>query len=187
MTARQIFYFILHFFRFDRFVDLVLSLRTKVRLIGYRKYGVQLNFVPQGDFNIMLAGDLAKFEIHHTSHLKSNTFIECSGGVKIGKYFHVGRGLTIFSTKHNFRSANQIPYDEVDAAAPVEIGDYVWIGANVSIVPGVKIGEGAIVGMGSVVTKNVPAGAVVAGNPASRIGQRDMEIYYKLKNEGRVV
>ncbi len=63
---------------------------------------------------------------------------------------------------------------------PVVIEDCVWAGANVSIVPGVTIGEGAILAMGVVVTRDVPAGAVVAGNPAGIVGQRDMEIYQRL-------
>ena len=49
---------------------------------------------------------------------------------------------------------------------PVEIGDDVWIGANCCILRGVKIGVGAVVGAGSIVTKDVPAWCVVAGNPA---------------------
>ncbi len=53
-----------------------------------------------------------------------------------------------------------------NAAAPVEIGKQVWIGANAVILPGVKIGDGAIVGAGSVVIQDVPAGAMVAGKPA---------------------
>ena len=53
-----------------------------------------------------------------------------------------------------------------NAAAPVEIGKQVWIGASAVILPGVKIGDGAIVGAGSVVVQDVPAGAMVAGKPA---------------------
>ena len=49
---------------------------------------------------------------------------------------------------------------------PIVIEDKVWIGINSTILPGIKIGYGAIVGAGSVVTKNVPALAIVAGNPA---------------------
>ena len=49
---------------------------------------------------------------------------------------------------------------------PIVIEDKVWIGINSTILPGVKIGYGAIIGAGSVVTKDVPAMAVVAGNPA---------------------
>lgn len=185
MTIKQIIYFILHSIKFDKVIDSLLELRTQVRLMGYRKQGVTVKFVPQGDYDLMISGDIRKFKIHSTSHLKSGTFIECSGGVVIGKYFHVGKGLTIFSTKHNYKSTRFIPYDENDIAASVVIDDYVWIGANVSIVPGVRIGEGAIVGMGSVVTKNIPSGAIAAGNPAIIIGQRDMNEYFRLKIEGK--
>jgi len=62
---------------------------------------------------------------------------------------------------------------ENDVVAPVSIGDFVWIGVNVTVLPGVTIGEGAIVAAGAVVTRDVPALAVVAGVPARVIGQRD--------------
>jgi acetyltransferase-like isoleucine patch superfamily enzyme len=57
----------------------------------------------------------------------------------------------------------------------VEIGDHVMIGANTTILPGVRIGDRAVVGAGSVVTKDVPAGAFVAGNPARFIRWREGE------------
>jgi acetyltransferase-like isoleucine patch superfamily enzyme len=181
----KIFHNVLLFLQFDRIVDFILKTRTQVRLLRYKKAGMEINFIPQGGHELMIAGDITKFEIHSTSHLKSDTFIECSGGVKIGKYFHVGRGLTIYSTNHNYTSDQSIPYDSTEVVRPVEIGDCVWIGANVSIVPGVQIGEGAIVGMGAVVTRNVPSGAIVGGNPATIIGHRDMVVYQRLKSEGR--
>ena len=53
--------------------------------------------------------------------------------------------------------------------APVVLGDDVWLGANVTILPGVTIGDGAVVGASSTVTKDVPAGAVVVGTPAKQI------------------
>lgn len=175
---------LMRLFYFDRFIDTILQLRTEARLLRYkRKLGIDINFIPQGGYELVLAGDLSKFKIHATSHLKSDTFIECSGGVEIGKYFHVGRGLTIFSSNHNYRSAKSIPYDEVDILKPVVIEDCVWIGSNVSIVPGVRIGEGSVVGMGAVVTKDVPPGSIVGGNPAKIIGNRDMATYLRLKAE----
>ena len=64
----------------------------------------KINYVAQGEGGLVLSGDVAKFRIAETSHLKSGTFIECSGGVVIGDYFHTGRGLTIFSTNHNYKS-----------------------------------------------------------------------------------
>ena len=164
---------------------IVNTLNERAQVATYKKQGVMVKFVSQGPGGLTLTGDLTKFYIHPTSHLKSAAFIECSGGVRIGRYFHTGRGLTIFSTNHNYKSDQSIPYDSTEVVKPVEIGDCVWIGANVSIVPGVKIGEGAIVGMGAVVTRNVPIGAIVGGNPAKVIGYRDMEVYWRLKHEGK--
>ncbi len=50
--------------------------------------------------------------------------------------------------------------------APIRIGKKVWIGANATVVPGVSIGDGAVIAAGAVVTKDVPARTVVAGVPA---------------------
>ena len=180
---RQYIYQFLYYLQFDRVVDFVLNARTQVRLLRYKKQGVEIKFIPQGGHELMIAGDVSKFKIHHTSHLKSDTFIECSGGVKIGRYFHVGRGLTIFSSNHNYKNSKKIPYDEVSILQPVEIGDFVWCGANVTILPGIEIGEGAIVGAAAVVTKDVPPFAIVGGNPAIIIGQRDRAQFEKHKIE----
>ena len=147
--------------------------------------GQKIRFVRQGHGGLTLAGDLSGFSIAVTSHLKSNTFIECTGGVIIGEYFHTGRGLTIFSTNHHYQSIDSIPYDKTTIKAPVIIGDFVWCGANVTIVPGVTIGEGAVIGAGSVVTRDVPRCAVVGGNPAQVIKYRDIQTFERLKSEGK--
>lgn len=120
-----------------------------------------------------------------TSHFKSDSFIECRGGVKIGRYFHSGRGLTIFSSNHIYNNENYIPYDVIDEKKPVVIEDFVWCGANVTIMPGVTIGEGSIIGGGAVVAKDVPKYAVVVGNPAKVVKYRDVESFEKLKKEGK--
>ncbi len=161
------------------------SVITGVKLQRYRRHGIDLNFVPQGGFDFEIMGDLSQFSISPSSHLKSGTYIETSGGVHIGSYFHPGRGLTIFSTNHNYESTESIPYDSVVLRRPVVIGDFVWCGSNVTIVPGVTIGEGAVIGAGSVVTRDVPPMAVVGGNPARVIKYRDAAIFSELKAAGK--
>lgn len=150
-----------------------------------KQKNINVNFYEQGQGGLRITGDLSKFSIDATSHLKSNTFIECSGGVTIGRYFHTGRGLTIFSTNHNYQSEHAIPYDSTDLPRPVIIDDFVWCGSNVTIVPGVKVGEGAVLGSGAVITKDVPPHAVVGGNPAIVIKYRNVELFNKLKNESK--
>jgi maltose O-acetyltransferase len=134
---------------------------------------------------IKILGPLENIEIGEGTAINANAHMNTEGGVKIGRYVHIGINLVIYSSNHNFRSTVGIPYDDSVINKPVSIGDFVWMGANVSIVPGVTIGEGAIVGMGAVVTKDVPECAIVGGNPAAVIGYRDREIFNKLKTEGR--
>jgi acetyltransferase-like isoleucine patch superfamily enzyme len=143
----------------------------------------QLNFIPQGGFDFEILGPLNKFRIAPTSHIKSGTYIECSGGVEIGSYCHVGRGLTIFSSNHNWRTTACLPYDDVSILKPVLIGNGVWIGANVTILPGVSIGDAAIIAAGAVVADDVELGTVVGGNPAKVIAMRDIELTKQLLNE----
>lgn len=146
--------------------------------------GLSLNFVRQGAGSVEIYGDLSRFKIGATSHLKTGTFIECSGGVSIGEYFHTGRGLTIFSTKHIWKGADYVPYGKLSEDGPVMIGNAVWFGANVTILPGTIIGDGVIVGAGSVVRGTVPTGSIVIGNPAVVVGSRDMAEFERLYRSG---
>lgn len=167
--------------RIDRLAERCEALLARVRVARLNQAGIPLRFVPQGGYRFEISGPLSKFSIDATSHIKSDTFIECSGGVTIGRYLHTGRGLTIFSTNHNYQRPTAIPYDSTDIARPVAIGDFVWLGANVTIMPGVTIGEGAVVGGGSVVTGDVPKYAVVGGNPARVLKYRDADVFEELK------
>ena len=67
---------------------------------------------------------------------------------------------------------------------PVHVGKNCWLGAGVIVMPGVSIGDGSVIGAGSVVTKDIPAGVVAYGNPcrvARQISERDREYYFKDK------
>ena len=97
-----------------------------------------------------------------------NVFINacCSfqdqGGIEIGDNCLIGHNTTIATLNHDFnpeKRANLTP-------SPVKIGKNVWIGSDCTILPGVEIGDGAIIGAGSVVTKSIPSNSVAVGNPA---------------------
>lgn len=107
------------------------------------------------------------------------------GRVVFGNNFHSGERCRIITSNHNFDSGRAIPYDDTNIAKEIVIGDNVWFGDSVLVVGNVTIGEGAIVGAGSVVCKDVPVGAIVGGNPARVLKYRDMEHYNQLKAEGR--
>ena len=68
----------------------------------------------------------------------------------------------------------------LEIAVPITVGDDVWIGANVSVLPGVTIGSNTIIGAGSVVNKDIPGGVVAAGNPCRvirKITEADKQKY----------
>lgn len=111
--------------------------------------------------------------------------LHCEGGLSIGFNTKLGEGCFIMTTNHNYKSTTRIPYDHIGLMQSVEIGQNCWIGAHSIICPGVKIEDGAIVAMGSVVTKSVPKYAIVGGNPAKIIKYRDLESYEKLLEEGK--
>lgn len=89
------------------------------------------------------------------------------GKCTIGKYVMMGPGCTIYARNHNFSDISKPMMEQGYAEEKeVTIGDDVWIGGNVTILPGVKIGSHSIIGACSVVTRDVPEYAIVAGNPA---------------------
>jgi len=127
---------LLYLLKFDKFIELIQLLHLRIKIYRYEQISNQkINFVSQGSYNLSILGNQTKFTIDITSHLKSDTTIECSGGIRIGRYFHCGKGLTIFSSNHDYNSHESIPYGKKSISKPVIIEDFVWVGANVTIVP----------------------------------------------------
>ena len=71
-------------------------------------------------------------------------WIQGPGAVTIGDNFHCGRNCMILTSNHNYKG-DALPYDKTDVVADTTIGDNVWLGHNVIILPGVSIGEGVVV------------------------------------------
>jgi acetyltransferase-like isoleucine patch superfamily enzyme len=93
-------------------------------------------------------------------------------GIHIGCDTRIGPSTSIFAFNHSFDDLTTPVRLQKVKSKGVTIGRDVWIGANVSIVDGVTIGSHAVVGIASVVTKDIPEYEIWAGNPAKKIGKR---------------
>lgn len=98
------------------------------------------------------------------------------GTVSIGKDVMMGPEVIILSSNHDFSDISKpMRLQGKSQERPVVIGNDIWIGTRAIIFPGVKIGDGAIIGAGSIVTHNVDSYAIVAGNPAKVIRYRNKQ------------
>jgi maltose O-acetyltransferase len=131
-------------------------------------------------------GNPEKMKISSHVYIGPEAYISARGGVEIGEGVIIGPRLSILTSNHRYDEATMLPYDGDVYLKPVKIEKNVWIGAHVLICPGVTVGEGAVVAMGSVVTKDVPPYSVVGGNPAKVIKTRDIEKYKELDASGQI-
>lgn len=119
-------------------------------------------------------------------YLGPDCWLSTYAAVEIGDGTIFGPRVKVFTGNHRYENETALPYDEVTLAKSVRIAENVWVGADVMILSGVQIGEGAVLAAGAVVTKDVPKGAVVGGNPAKVLKYRDLEQYEALKASGKV-
>lgn len=127
--------------------------------------GASLEF--QGPVDICYGADIEVFKnsklvFKGNNGANLNLTIVCGNYIEIGKDVKIGRNVTI-RDNNGGHYVNRPGYKD---SRPVIIGDKAWLCEGCTIMPGVKIGAGAIIGAGSFVTSNVPAHSVVAGNPA---------------------
>src|SRR5262249_29912643 len=121
---------------------------------------------------VSLAGTVVPIElITYTSgriEIGSHTFINygssiaARASVKIGSYCHLGHYTFVMDNDQH----DVVRHTELPQSDPVNIEDQVWIGSKAAILPGVRIGSYAVIGAGSIVTKDIPPRCVAAGNPA---------------------
>ncbi|OGT05209.1 MAG: hypothetical protein A2143_09075 [Gallionellales bacterium RBG_16_57_15] len=125
-----------------------------------------------------------KISLADDVHIGPGCTFDGAGGIRIGRGTIIAPEVVIYSRTHNFDcDLTALPFDDVVLTAPVHVGEFVWIGARAIILPGVTIGDGAVVGAGAVVARDIPACAVVVGNPAQIIRYRDQAVFEKLRAE----
>ena len=153
----------------------------------------QLNHIGEHTYisNSCILENPAKISIADHVHIQRDCQLYGSGGgISIGEGTIFAHGVQIFARNHLYDAPDlkYIPYDERFIEKSVKIGRFIWIGANSIILPGVKIGDGAVIAAGSVVVKDVPDYAVVGGNPAKILKFRNKKLFLNLlfKDKGYI-
>lgn len=109
--------------------------------------------------------------IGYTTNINPGCMFDTRGGtIRIGNFVDIAPEVNIWTLEHDLNHP-----DFKSSGGEVTVEDYVWIANRVVILPGVRIGEGAVIASGAVVTKDIPAWSIAGGVPAKIIGQRNKE------------
>ena len=128
-------------------------------LLDYKTYYRYPSRISLGD-NITINRDCALYASYMVEGVE----------IRIGNNVALSPHVRIFTATHDYST---LELD--DTAASVVIEDYAWIGGGAIILPGVTIGEGAVIGAGSVVSRSIPPYSVAVGNPARVVKERTMD------------
>lgn len=133
-------------------------------LLGKTKenFHIEPNFFCDYGYNIELG------ENFYSNH--NLVILDCAK-VTIGNNVWIGPNCGIYTATHPTNSKERI--SGIEFAKPISIGDNVWLGGNVCIMPGITIGTNTVIGGGSVVTKDIPANVIAAGNPCKVIKETE--------------
>lgn len=122
--------------------------------------------------NVFVTGKRVKIGAH--SAIGRRTYLDGRGELTIGDCVSISPDVQLLTAEHDMNDP-----DFKSFCAPVTVEDYAWIGTRALILPGVRIGRGAVVAAGAVVTKDVPPLTVVGGVPAKPIGKRNPDMRYQ--------
>ena len=156
----------------------------QVRLLRHKRLlNLLLRFMPLKYRGVYIAQGTKIFadaEVGFGTRVNGPAVIKGYGLVRIGKYCAIGDNLRLITSNHNLKQLvlqNMLQQkiaggSAADEKCDITLGHDVWVGDNVIILPGVSIGNGAVIGAGSIVTRSVLPYNIVAGNPARKIGGR---------------
>ncbi len=143
------------------------------RLVVTEPHGLTLGMRVEIEHDVFLklVAREARLSVGDYTFVGRGCEIDIAGTIAIGSHTLLAPGVFITDHTHNHEARRR--FDEQGSRiAPVVIGDDVWLGAHSVVLAGVTIGNGAIVGAGAVVTKDVDSYTIVAGIPAREIGTR---------------
>lgn len=101
--------------------------------------------------------------IGHDTFINHNAYLMDGGGITIGHHCFIGPNCGIYTAIHPVLAEER--NTGLEKALPIVVGDNCWIGADVTILPGVTIGSGSVIGAKSVVTRDIPDHVIAVGNP----------------------
>ena len=128
------------------------------------------------------AGDISLIKIGNNVSFSGDILLYANAPIEIGDNSMIAFHVIFHTSTHDY---NDHPMWNKRIDKPIKVGKHVWIGTGSIILPGVIIGDYAVVAAGSVVTANVPEGAIVGGNPARIIKYRNNTSYLKEQSISR--
>lgn len=147
-----------------------------LRLPIFKRYSLKwykalgINFIGSGQSVSTECSIIGKYEyvvLHPYAEINNHCFLLAKDRIEIGENSTLAYGATVITSANPNGPRNKLAAIYPKMTAPVIIEANVWVGANATILPGVTIGSMSVVAAGSVVTKDVPSGVLVAGNPAT--------------------
>ena len=118
------------------------------------------------------SGGAGSITVGANTYIGPNCVLFGAGGIELGESVLVSPGVVITSQQHTFERPDTEIRAQPSAYDRVVVERDVWIGSNATILPGVRVGAGSVIGAGAVVTKHVPPGTVVMGVPARSVRER---------------
>lgn len=162
---------------------LLLKISRKCRIHGWKYFfgdwrifridngEIELHSGTWIETNVLLHAVAGSVHIGSRTFINRGTIITCRDSITIGNDVLIGDHVSIWDHDHNISAdPTDAPYGQRGyASSKVEIGNNVWIGSHAVILKGVRVGEDSVIGAGSVVCHNVPAGEVWGGIPAKKL------------------
>lgn len=141
------------------------------------RYVLLKSIIPSIGDNVAVYEDvyiknIDKLTIGRNVSIHPMSYLDAAGGIEIGNDVSIAHGVTVMSSSHEYMGDDvPIKYQRINLKKTT-IGNNVWIGAKATILFGVTIGDGCVIGANSLVNKDIPAKTVAGGIPAKKIKER---------------